>query len=143
MDVAHETSPAPADPKKVFSKPQRHWTIAHEGESTTSLAKGNGRSSTESSNDVPRPQTSGETGDSSKGGVSGISKLLPKGRRWKKKSDNDSSSQLSAETESRRSSAVGSQDGNSVSGASVNGGQSQQENEQIGNHLIDDSEPDG
>ncbi|KAJ9243575.1 hypothetical protein DTO207G8_1716 [Paecilomyces variotii] len=144
MDVAHETSPAPADPKKVFGNPQRHWTIANDVDNTANVSKGTRRSSTESTSDILRPQTSG--GSEDKAHANGISKLFPKGRRWRKKSDNELSSQLSAATDSRRGSGVASQDGNSGSGASgtsLNGSRSPPENEQTGNLLTDDSEPDG
>ncbi|KAL1851200.1 hypothetical protein Plec18170_006524 [Paecilomyces lecythidis] len=144
MDVAHETSPTPADPKKVFGKPQRHWTVANDVEDTANRPKSARRPSTDSSSDIPRPQTSG--GSEEKASSNGISKLFPKGRRWRKKSDNELASQLSAATDSRRSSGLASQDGNSGSGASgtsLNGSQSPPENEQSNNLLTDDSEPDG
>lgn len=149
MDGVQESSsnPSPAGGfKKVFSRSNRSLTTPSQDlETLTSSSRSNGRSSVDSTPEVPRPKTSsGDLGpeDSTKR----ITKLLA--NRRKKKNNNNNSNKLTASADS---SSLQSADGAAspspedapASGSSANGSVSAQEHSGGSvNLLMDDSEPD-
>ncbi|KAL1962589.1 hypothetical protein VTN77DRAFT_9382 [Rasamsonia byssochlamydoides] len=147
MDGVQESSPNPSSAggfKKVFSRSNRSQTTSFQDlESVTSSSRSNGRSSVDSTSEMPRPKTSGDPAadDSSKG----ISKLLA--NRRKKKNTTANNNRLSASTTaSADSSNQQSADGGappSAEDAPANGSGSAQDHSGGSNNLLtDDSEPD-
>jgi hypothetical protein len=140
MDNLGQEGSSPVSVRRVISWSSRNKTTPGDLESRTSSGRSNGRSSVDSTPDKSRPKTSAGVGqdDSIKGGVSGISRLLPN-RRKKKRLE---ASQQSAGNNSGKI-APQMQEDIPAFNSSVDGSLSARELFGENNGLLtDDSEPD-